>query len=132
MLVYACCMLCVRVPAICVCTEIGSHYSCPKNLTVIVRNFKIWIQLSVGQWVSGLKIKIQPKGTYRKRIASRSNFPTGHIIYYIYICKPEMRKHSQYKTTGTRSLAGHTCCRCWTPHTLTHVYYVFPSALPNQ
>lgn len=110
------------------CTEIGSHYSCAKNLTVIVRNFKIWIQLSVGQWVSGLKIKIQPNGAYRKRALRVGRIFRRHIIIYIYIlylyAQPETRKHSQYKTTGTRSLAWHTCCRCWTPHTHTCILYV--------
>lgn len=70
---------CIRMYII-ICIPIGSHYSCAKNLTVIVRNFKIWIQLLSGQWVSGLKIKIQTNA-YRNKHCESVEFSNGIYMH---------------------------------------------------
>lgn len=82
-----------------------------------------------GQWVSGFKKKYIYILLYHTRV--------GWIYSNGIRTTPETRKHSQYKTTGTRSLAWHTCCRCfcfWCCRTLcicTSIY-VFSCSLINR
>jgi len=65
--------------------------------------------------------RFKNKNTTERVSRTTTHLRVGRIFQRdILYAQPETRKHSQYKTTGTRSLAGHTCCQCWTPS--THMY----------